>query len=65
MLHIIHKILFKRHIFQFYLMLQKLHGVIVYGKFRYSFGFLNIETFYSLLYNEIKIQKVLCISNTF
>ena len=31
MLRIIHKILFKGHIFQFYLMLEKFQGVILYG----------------------------------
>ena len=53
MLRNINKILFERHIFQFYLMLEKLHGVILYAKFKYNFGFLDTETFYSQLYNRI------------
>ena len=32
MLRIIHKILFKKHIFQFYLMSEKFQGVILYAK---------------------------------
>ena len=31
MLHIIHKILVKRYIFKFYLMLEKMQGVILYA----------------------------------
>ena len=39
MLRIIHKILFERHIFQIYLMLEELQGVILYANLDIIFVF--------------------------
>ena len=51
MLRIIQKILFKRHIFQFYLMLEKLQGVILYKNLDIILVFWILKPFIQL-YNE-------------